>query len=157
MRVEQGGKRGVLSRRRLDKLNWKWSEGIIERGGKVAAKEVAQRTGWLHHPSRCRSDPPLCVTSLLHLGWIHCVAGGKSTWKLSISVWLLPPQRGGGWGPSGAVGGAEIDGSAACFTLLPIPDNQINLHSSTLMKVPRRHRLFLLVSSLAPTLSSCWG
>lgn len=66
------------------------------------------------------------------------------------------PQWGGGSGPNGAVG-AEMDGSAVCFTLLPIPDKQINLHSSPLMKVPHRLHLLLLFSSLAPTLSSCGG
>lgn len=63
----------------------------------------------------------------------------------------LSPSAGRGSGPNRVVG-EEIDGSAVCLTLPPIPDNKINLHSSTLMKVPQRHHLFLLFSSLAPTL-----
>lgn len=32
--------RAMLSRRRLDKLNWKWREGVIETGGEVAEAVV---------------------------------------------------------------------------------------------------------------------
>ncbi len=88
-----------------------------------------------------------CANETLQVG----ITGGKSSFLFPLRS-LSPCMWGGASGPNRAVR-AEIDGGAVCLTLPPISDNKINLHSSTLMKVPRRHHLFLLFSSLSLSLS----
>lgn len=77
---------------------------------------------------------------------------GDLTGSFPFPLHHLSPFVGRGSGPNRAVG-AEIDEIAVCLTLLPFPDNKINFHSSTMIKVPCQHHLFLF-SSLAPSLLS---
>lgn len=158
------------------RLKWKereWREEIRDRMKRMvffslsmAAKEVVEPSGfimWVH--IRYHIVPLLsllCSPDVSIVGeadsvapfWSNSAGGDHRLGNLPVSFLFRSPSLSlrvgdGVSGPNRAVR-AEIDGSVVCLTLPPIPDNKINLHSSTLMKVPRRYHLFILFSSLYP-------